>query len=97
MELSFAVKASLCFTEIRNLSLLGGCLLLSQNWEKSLQETRGAGSPCRQGKDTSSTTALPAHIKSKQQESESIAIPASAAASGATLMSGLLEAVSQQD
>ena len=64
---------------------------------KSLQETRVAGSPCRQGKDTSSTTALPAHIKSKQQESESIAIPASAAASGATLMSGLLEAVSQQD
>ena len=47
--------------------------------------------------DTASTTALPTHIKSEQQESELIAIPASAVASGAPLMSGPLETVLQQD
>ena len=49
------------------------------------------------GSPTMSTTALPTHIKSEQQESEATAIPASAAASGAPLMSGSLETVSQQD
>ena len=44
-----------------------------------------------------STTALPTHIKSEQQESELIAIPASAVASGTPLMSGSLETVLQQD
>ena len=52
---------------------------------------RGAGRLCKQDQDTASTTALPIHIKSEQQESESVTIPASAAASGVLLMSELLE------